>query len=593
MADLTPPDKAAPKSSGCPTCCRNIVFTAYFDRFGFSADENEKNLTNIGLLFEQLSFRNNVEITKEIGSPITTWHYKRYISGLGTPYRPEDILKTGTSLVLGSIPDSAKDGVKEEGKELGEKFLKSKASTLRGGLSDVLKKETGMSVSGWRKNWQKYRAHRSVLAEASGFSAKQVKTATRMAGKHIDDAVKGVGRFGLSAAKVVTKEVLQAIVFGALEATPASDWKWAAKAFTSGGKKRVDDAWGALKAVIQKERDNIKPPSQTCCGEVRVFIFGADWGGTLARMFAKNISDKCDKKGGMLQFEGIPIRLCFVGLFDCANSWSNKKGLKSAGEMLEYIPTPASWIRPSLDDDDLAMPEETEEVFHLYAAHERGYLVSSIAGGGRNKVEEALPGISTDVCGGALREDEYGLANLEIAKYALCQMHAVAKAAGAPFASPDDDTDQAKALDEALAPSFPLNGNDIHTFMPQYLAAIGTEGLPPEEAVARSCEAYVKWLRTIYDGSDKGRSLQDELQKNPLTKDGRPEFLKAMTTQVRNADYEARRGQQLVDRSREHQLGKLWLSGEHLDNPIIHGMFTAFAHFDYPCLPLSFREVDS
>lgn len=563
--------------SGCPSCGMDIVFTAYFDRFGFNVRDNKKNYSNIGWLHDQLSYHNKVEITQNIGACRTTWNYSYYASGLGTPHKPEHPFITGATLVLESVPDASQDVVTGNAKKMGEKAVKGK--TLGQGISDVLKKETGMSTRGWKTNWKKYYAHRSVVANPAGISAKQVASATRMANKHAKDAVHGAARLGKSLARGALMDLGKAAALAALDGTEAADTDLAARLFRSGYKKRIGDAWKALSDIVEREKVRIKPPSQTCCGEVRVYIFGAEWGGTLARMFASKIVDECEQQDGKLQLDGIPVRICFVGLFDCANSISANK---LSNSLLGLSP-----ISTSLDVEPLA--KQVEAAFHLFAAHERGYLLSSIADGKAPFQQEwCLPGISADVCGGKLLKGEYGLAHLDISKYALCQMHAFARSFGAPFASPDDGSDQALALDAALKADFSLNGEDIHTHLPRYLQLTDTAIAEPEAAIRRSTDAYVKWLRMLYDDADNGRELDRLLTPADTNSEA---FVKAMKRQVRYAASEARRGVQLVAKAREHQAGKIWMSGDHPDDPFLPAFFAAYVHFNNPTLPLSFREV--
>jgi hypothetical protein len=556
----------------------DIVFSAYFDKFGFKAEKNKPDLTAIGRLFLDLSFPNNSEITKKIGAFRTTWNYSYYASGLGTPHKPEQPFKTGAALVLDSIPDAAKKKGVSQGKAMATEAAKSKAPGKW--ASDVLKKETGLSTQGWRTNWRKYLHHRSVVSGNAAISAKQVATAARLAEKHFQDGIQGAAKLGKTLAKGLAKEVVKAGAMAALESTEAADSNLAARTFRSGYKKRISDAWESLVTVIRSKKAKIRPPGQTCCGEVRVFIFGAEWGGTLARIFANKIVKECKKKDGKLVFEEIPLRICFVGLFDCANSVSAKRSINS---ILSRSPLTVSL-------GETALPQEAEAAFHVYGAHERGYLLSSIAGGKAQLQEEcALPGISADVCGGRLRKGEYGLAHLDIAKYALCQMHAMAKGFGAPFAAPDDGSLQATNLATALESDFWLNGKDIHEHLPLYLHLTDTATAEAEKAVRSSAEVYTKWLRMLYDNVNEGHDLDRVMAASGNTPTA---FIDAMKQQVKCAAPEARRGVQLIDSAREHQAGQVWLSGKHLENPFVPAFLAAYVHFNAPVHPLSFRDVD-
>jgi hypothetical protein len=580
-----PASAASSKSSGCPTCGMDLVFSAYFDRFGFNMEKNEANASNIGMLWKLLSFRNGVEITKETSALRTTMNYKYYVSGLGTPFKSEDTLTTGAAVVLASASDTVRDApkgtAKDKAKEIGKDAFEK--GSVRQAINAALKKDTGLSLSGWRANWGDFIKQRSI-ASASGVSAKQASRAARLARKHLDDGLKGVGKYGKTVAKGVAKEVVKAAVFAAADSTDLADIKEVSRTLRSGYKKRVEGAWEALKKAITLRKNDIKPPSMSCCGEVRVFIFGAEWGGSLARIFANKVVSGCSSKSGRLYYDEIPVRICFVGLFDCANSVSPKRAIGTALDLLPWNP-----ITTSLDGTEL--PREVEAALHVYSTHERGYLLSSLDGGkAGEQAEQALPGIAADVCGGRMLKGEYGLAQLEIAKYALCQMHACAKSYGAPFAQPDDGTPQAEALEKALEPSFLLNGEDIYTHLPHYIEATGTADAEPEEALRNATETYVKWLRMLYDESDEGRDLDAILASSAGEKSSA--FMAAMKQQVRAARPEAERGRQLVGKAIEHRLGAVWESGEHLDDLFLSQFLVAYTHFNSPGVPLSFREIE-
>lgn len=570
--------KSRPTGSGCPVCGRDIVFSVYFDRFGFNAIDNEENLTNIGQLFQNLSYDNRTEITKALSSFRTTMNYKHYISGLGTPFKPERQFENGLSLVLDSPLDTIKDLPKDKAKEVGKEAVTG--SPIRMGLKGTLKDYSGMSAAGWKKNWRLIKDHRSMAAGGLGVSAKRASKAARLAKKHTKDLLVGGARLGMVAVKGLLVDLIKAAALAGLDGTDFADISTISSLFRSGYKKRINDAWDALASVIRREKENIKPPTQSSGGEVRVFIFGADWGGTLARIFANKIVEECKKKEGKLSFEGIPVVIQFVGLFDCANSVTATRGTNFVASL-----TP---LTESLDDTEL--PAEVQAAFHLYATHERRYMVASIAGDKAVTKEEcALPGIAADVCGGKLLKSEYGLMHQDISKYALCQMHAVATAYGGPFGKPDDGTPQATKLEAALKPDFLLNGQDVYERLPEYQGLLGDLSAPPMDVIRKSAETYTKWLRTLYDESRQGRDLAGVLKTDGETSSS---FLEAMQTQIQRAENEARRGLQLAERAWEHQLGHVWQSGEHLDDPILHAFLASYVHFNCPTLPLSYREVE-
>lgn len=122
---------------------------------------------------------------------------------------------------------------------------------------------------------------------------------------------------------------------------------------------------------------------------INLSVFGFSRGAALARAFVNRVLASCERKGDQLLYQGYPIRMSFLGLFDTVASFG----------------APAQNVRLPWDERELIVPREVERCVHFVAAHELRYAfpVDLISQGGQllgNWVETLYPGVHTDVGGG-------------------------------------------------------------------------------------------------------------------------------------------------------------------------------------------------
>ncbi len=122
---------------------------------------------------------------------------------------------------------------------------------------------------------------------------------------------------------------------------------------------------------------------------INLSVFGFSRGAALARAFVNRVLAACERKGDQLLYQGYPIRMNFLGLFDTVASFG----------------VPAQNVRLPWDERELIVPREVERCVHFVAAHELRYAfpVDLISQGGRlngNWVETLYPGVHSDVGGG-------------------------------------------------------------------------------------------------------------------------------------------------------------------------------------------------
>jgi hypothetical protein len=128
--------------------------------------------------------------------------------------------------------------------------------------------------------------------------------------------------------------------------------------------------------------------------QINVSIFGFSRGAALARAFCNQWLWDCKEDRGKLAYGGIPIRFCFLGLFDTVASF----GLPAAN--LANHPAFGGF-----QGRDLVVDERVERCVHYVAAHELrfSFPVDLIRKDGQlagNWLETVYPGAHSDVGGG-------------------------------------------------------------------------------------------------------------------------------------------------------------------------------------------------
>ncbi|WP_245623653.1 T6SS phospholipase effector Tle1-like catalytic domain-containing protein [Paraburkholderia nodosa] len=223
-------------------------------------------------------------------------------------------------------------------------------------------------------------------------------------------------------------------------------------AFGAGGEKRLQWARKQFDERIQKARARARNPRQPI-RMINVALFGFSRGSALVRAFAVRLARECRKVGDGWQYQGYPIRLYFMGLFDTVAS----AGLPASFQLLDRSPmiqiatTTVSAVLSSalvyVPKDghytwakDLKIPPMVEQCVHYIAAHEArdSFPLDSVRDGKSyppNCIEIVYPGVHSDVGGGyapgeqtrTLKEDE------KLSQVPLLHMYRAASAAGVPL----------------------------------------------------------------------------------------------------------------------------------------------------------------
>lgn len=128
---------------------------------------------------------------------------------------------------------------------------------------------------------------------------------------------------------------------------------------------------------------------------INLSIFGFSRGAALARAFSNRIIASCEKKGDELLYQGYPLRLNFMGIFDTVASFG----------------VPSQNARTPWSERDLIVSPKIERCVHYVAAHEVrfSFPVDLIRKNGQlagDWLETTYPGVHADVGGGYTPDEQ-------------------------------------------------------------------------------------------------------------------------------------------------------------------------------------------
>lgn len=154
-------------------------------------------------------------------------------------------------------------------------------------------------------------------------------------------------------------------------------------------------AGGDLKKYADQSRSKSFSEVNDALGKHRLIkminlsVFGFSRGAALARAFANRVINQCKEGAGGLTYQGHPIRVNFLGIFDTVASFG----------------VPAENIRYPWDERDLIVSPKVERCVHYVAGHELRFAfpVDLIRKDGKlnsDWEEKTYPGVHSDVGGG-------------------------------------------------------------------------------------------------------------------------------------------------------------------------------------------------
>lgn len=224
------------------------------------------------------------------------------------------------------------------------------------------------------------------------------------------------------------------------------------RAFGVGGDNRLQWAQEQFDERVKKAKARAKNPKQPI-RMINVAMFGFSRGSALARAFAARLAKECQKAGDGWQYQGYPIRLYFMGIFDTVASAGLPASFKlldrspkvkfmtlaafpAISSLLTFVPKDGhyDWAK------NLKIPAMVEQCVHYVAAHEvrDSFPLDSVRDGKSypsNCIEVIYPGVHADVGGGyapaeqtrSLKDDE------KLSQVPLLHMYRAAIAAGVPL----------------------------------------------------------------------------------------------------------------------------------------------------------------
>lgn len=253
---------------------------------------------------------------------------------------------------------------------------------------------------------------------------------------------------------------------------------WTGKGFATGIQPRLEKALYQFAYQVEDWRKSRR------VDEINLAVFGFSRGATEARAFLHWLKSysKVKDEGSRLSYDGIPLNVKFLGIFDTVESVGN------AGANLET------------DLIKTKIPAFVEKCTHIVAAHELRHAFPLTIGDG-NVRHVVYPGAHSDV-GGGYKPTEQGRQN-KLARIALLQMLDEARGAGLKMLSVGEmkadtkwSTQFQQSFDVPAATTTALSG---------YLAEVKPAGSVPQHFAAHM-NAYWAWI-------DSGHAIADLNQK--------------------------------------------------------------------------------
>ncbi len=210
---------------------------------------------------------------------------------------------------------------------------------------------------------------------------------------------------------------------------------------------------------------------------INLSVFGFSRGAALARAFTNDFLKKCKvSKDGSVMFNGHPVRIRFLGLFDTVASF----GLPSVN------------IDGPFDERNLVVPDVVERCVHFVAAHELrfSFPVDLIRKGGKyrpNWKEAVYPGVHSDV-GGGYEPKVQGISN-NYSRIPMKHMMHEAVIGGVRMLDYDDLPAESSQL---FAQLYEVS-KETNTAYRDYMAAVRPSGTMEQVIAAHMKALYSGW----------------------------------------------------------------------------------------------------
>lgn len=210
---------------------------------------------------------------------------------------------------------------------------------------------------------------------------------------------------------------------------------------------------------------------------INLSIFGFSRGASLARAFSNNILNETTRgSDGMLRYNGVPIRLNFMGLFDTVASFG----------------MPTKNVDQLFDERNLVVPHAVDRCVHFVAAHELrfSFPVDLIRKNGKlepNWMETVYPGAHSDV-GGGYEPVCQGISN-NYARIPMRDMMREACKSGVRMADYDDIS---KIDAVAFKARFEIKPDTLNAYT-KYMSSVGVHETVEQAVTAHMKALYSAW----------------------------------------------------------------------------------------------------
>lgn len=223
-------------------------------------------------------------------------------------------------------------------------------------------------------------------------------------------------------------------------------------------------------------------------------FFGFSRGAALARAYSNKVIRRSKLEGGKLLYEGYPLRLNFLGIYDTVASFG----------------VPSKNVRLPFEERELVVSPLVERCIHYVAAHEvrAAFPVDLIRKGGKLAgpwVEKVYPGMHSDVGGGYGPTDQ-GIDN-NFARIPLRDMMRESVVSGVRITSYDE---LAKTQVGLFEQRFKVRNDTLESYQ-HYMAACGALSGTVESQIKRHMHIFYSANGTMHR---RGIVTPGERQRN-------------------------------------------------------------------------------
>lgn len=230
--------------------------------------------------------------------------------------------------------------------------------------------------------------------------------------------------------------------------------------------------------------------------EINLAAFGFSRGAATARAFMHWLANhsKVSASGASLKYDGIPLNVKFLGVFDTVES----VGDAGENEQPELIKT--------------SVPAFVEKALHVIAAHElRQAFPITVLGTNRYR-QVVYPGAHADI-GGGYSDGEQGRKNA-LPRIALLQMLDEARAAGLKIQSVGEMMQDDIGWQTKYRQSFSVDKGCLDTFN-AYMKNVRVPAGPLDKVLESHCKLYRDWIEAGLAIEDVRENLAAARSANP------------------------------------------------------------------------------